>query len=61
VSDIDAAMLVGSRPRSKGMKRRDLLATNAELFKIQGRALNEAAKRRRRRQSRQYQRRNPSK
>ena len=43
--DIDAAMLVGSRPRSKGMERRDLLAANAEIFKIQGRALNEAAKR----------------
>ena len=43
--DIDAAMLVGSRPRSKGMERRDLLAANAEIFRIQGRALNEAAKR----------------
>jgi len=43
--DIDAAMLVGSRPRSKGMERRDLLAANAEIFKTQGRALNEAAKR----------------
>ena len=43
--DIDAAMLVGSRPRSKGMERSDLLAANAEIFKTQGRALNEAAKR----------------
>lgn len=43
--DIDAALLVGSRPRSKGMERRDLLAANAEIFKVQGRALNEAAKR----------------
>jgi malate dehydrogenase len=43
--DIDAAMLVGSRPRSKGMERRDLLAANAEIFRIQGRALNQAAKR----------------
>jgi malate dehydrogenase len=43
--DIDAAMLVGSRPRSKGMERRDLLAANAEIFKVQGRALDEAAKR----------------
>jgi malate dehydrogenase len=43
--DVDAAMLVGSRPRSKGMERRDLLAANAEIFKTQGRALNEAAKR----------------
>ncbi|MGC1304949.1 MAG: malate dehydrogenase [Caulobacteraceae bacterium] len=43
--DIDAALLVGSRPRSKGMERRDLLAVNAEIFKVQGRALNENAKR----------------
>ncbi len=43
--DIDAAFLVGSRPRSKGMERRDLLAANADIFKVQGRALNEAAKR----------------
>ena len=42
--DIDAAMLVGSRPRSKGMERRDLLAANAEIFRTQGSALN-AAKR----------------
>jgi malate dehydrogenase len=43
--DIDAAFLVGSRPRSKGMERRDLLTANAEIFKVQGRALNENAKR----------------
>ena len=43
--DVDAAFLVGSRPRSKGMERRDLLAANAEIFKVQGRALNEAARR----------------
>jgi malate dehydrogenase len=43
--DVDAAILVGSRPRSKGMERRDLLAANAAIFKTQGRALNEAAKR----------------
>ena len=43
--DIDAAMLVGSRPRSKGMERRDLLAANAAIFKTQGVALNESAKR----------------
>ena len=42
---IDAAMLVGSCPRSKGMERRDLLATNAEIFKTQSRALDAAAKR----------------
>lgn len=43
--DADAAFFVGSRPRSKGMERRDLLSANAEIFRAQGRALNEAAKR----------------
>ncbi len=43
--DIDAAMLVGSRPRSPGMERRDLLIANAEIFKVQGAALDKAAKR----------------
>ena len=43
--DIDAGFLVGSRPRSKGMERRDLLSANAEIFKVQGRALNEQSKR----------------
>ncbi|HEX3984183.1 MAG TPA: malate dehydrogenase [Acidisoma sp.] len=43
--DADAAFLVGSRPRSKGMERADLLTANAEIFKVQGRALNENAKR----------------
>ncbi len=43
--DIDAALLVGSRPRSKGMERRDLLAANAAIFKTQGAALNAAANR----------------
>ncbi|MGQ3674081.1 malate dehydrogenase [Xanthobacter sp. TB0139] len=43
--DVDAAILVGARPRSKGMERADLLSANAEIFKVQGRALNEAAKR----------------
>ncbi len=43
--DIDAAFLVGSRPRSKGMERRDLLSANAEIFKLQGRAINENARR----------------
>lgn len=43
--DADAAFLVGSRPRTKGMERRDLLALNAEIFRVQGRALNMAARR----------------
>ena len=32
--DADTAFLVGSRPRSKGMERRDLLAANADIFRI---------------------------
>jgi malate dehydrogenase len=43
--DIDVGILVGSRPRGPGMERRDLLAANAEIFKVQGKALNESAKR----------------
>ncbi|MDE2288360.1 MAG: malate dehydrogenase [Burkholderiales bacterium] len=43
--DIDVALLVGARPRSKGMERKDLLTANAEIFTVQGRALNEVAKR----------------
>ncbi len=43
--DIDVGILVGSRPRGPGMERRDLLAANAEIFKVQGKALNENAKR----------------
>jgi malate dehydrogenase len=43
--DADFALLVGSRPRTPGIERRDLLAYNAEIFKTQGRALDEVAKR----------------
>jgi malate dehydrogenase len=43
--NIDIAILVGSRPRGPGMERRDLLAANAEIFKVQGKALNDSAKR----------------
>jgi len=42
--DVDIAILVGSRPRGPGMERRDLLAANAEIFKVQGKALNDNAK-----------------
>jgi len=38
--DADIALLVGARPRSKGMERKDLLSANAEIFTVQGRALN---------------------
>ena len=42
-NDAQYALLVGSRPRRKGMERADLLAANAEIFKTQGQALNEVA------------------
>ncbi len=43
--DADYAMLVGARPRSKGMERKDLLEANGAIFTVQGRALDEAASR----------------
>lgn len=43
--DADLAFLVGARPRGPGMERKDLLQVNAEIFSVQGRALNAAAKR----------------
>jgi len=39
----DYALLVGARPRSKGMERGDLLKANAEIFSVQGKALNDNA------------------
>jgi malate dehydrogenase len=39
------ALLVGSKPRGKGMERGDLLKENGKIFKPQGRALNERARR----------------
>ena len=43
--DVDYAMLVGARPRGKGMERGDLLAENGRIFGPQGRALNDCANR----------------
>jgi malate dehydrogenase len=43
--DAQIALLVGARPRSKGMERKDLLEANAQIFTIQGRALDEVASR----------------
>ena len=34
------ALLVGARPRSKGMERKDLLGANGAIFKPQGQAIN---------------------
>jgi malate dehydrogenase len=39
------ALLVGSKPRGKGMERGDLLKENGKIFKPQGRALSESARR----------------
>jgi malate dehydrogenase len=40
---VNIALLVGARPRSKGMERSDLLEANGGIFKPQGQALNERA------------------
>jgi len=43
--DADFALLVGARPRSKGMERKDLLSANAAIFSVQGKALSDHASR----------------
>ena len=43
-TDIDAAFLVGAMPRREGMERKDLLAANVKIFKVQGEALDKFAK-----------------
>ena len=43
--DTDYALLVGARPRGPGMERADLLAANAAIFTVQGKALNAVASR----------------
>lgn len=43
--DTDIALLVGARPRSKGMERKDLIEANGAIFTAQGQALNEVASR----------------
>jgi len=42
--DIEAAFLVGAMPRRDGMERKDLLAANVKIFKVQGQALEKFAK-----------------
>ncbi len=39
----NVALLVGARPRAKGMERSDLLEANGGIFKPQGAAINEQA------------------
>ncbi len=41
--DAHFALLVGAKPRGPGMERKDLLLGNANIFSVQGRALNNHA------------------
>ena len=43
--DADVAVLVGARPRGPGMERKDLLEANAQIFTVQGKALDAVASR----------------
>jgi malate dehydrogenase len=40
---VNVALLVGSRPRTKGMERAELLSENGKIFTVQGKALNDRA------------------
>ena len=41
--DVDYALLVGSKPRGKGMERADLIKANGDIFSVQGKSLNDHA------------------
>jgi malate dehydrogenase len=43
--DADYCLLVGARPRGPGMERKDLLEANAQIFSVQGKAINDHASR----------------
>jgi len=43
--DTDFALLVGARPRGPGMERADLMKVNAEIFSVQGKAIDGNASR----------------
>ncbi len=43
--DTEIALLIGARPRGKGMERKDLLEANGAIFTAQGKLLNEYAAR----------------
>lgn len=43
-TDVDYAVLVGAMPRREGMERKDLLKANVKIFKEQGNAINQFAK-----------------
>lgn len=42
-ADVNYALLVGSRPRTKGMERSELLEANGAIFTVQGKALSHSA------------------
>jgi malate dehydrogenase len=42
-ADINYGLLVGARPRSKGMERKDLLEANGAIFTVQGKAISDNA------------------
>jgi malate dehydrogenase len=44
-TDVEAALLVGAKPRGKGQERGDLLMENAKIFIPQGKAINDYAHR----------------
>ena len=41
--EADYAILIGAKPRGKGMERKDLITENAKIFSAQGRAINNHA------------------
>lgn len=43
-NNVAAAFLLGSMPRKEGMERKDLLAANIKIFKVQGEALDKYAR-----------------
>ena len=43
--EAEYALLVGARPRGPGMERKDLLEANAQIFSVQGKAINDHANR----------------
>jgi malate dehydrogenase len=43
--DAEVAILIGARPRGKGMERKDLIEANGAIFSEQGKLLNEYATR----------------
>ena len=42
--DVDAALLVGAKPRGPGMERSDLIADNGKIFSTLGRVVNDVAR-----------------